>query len=247
MSGSGQRFDPSELRIPGEPELSVAERADALLAARDLESLSVEGVGPTEGFEDRVMAAIATQAAPRLVVRPSAAVRGGRAGAFLVAVRDSWGVATSGGRPVAVRAQAMAFVLLVVLATGTLASAGAIGVGGLLNPDRGSTPSVTPDATHGPTQPSTKPADGESAEPSETPGTNETAEPSETPEATDTGEPGKTPETETARPRETPRATEKPEPTETPEPAETPRATDDHGGGSGGGGSGSNDGSSGRG
>ena len=67
------------------------------------------------------MAAIAAEPAPRLVVKPATAVRGGRLGAFLVAVRESWAVAFSGGRPMAVRAQALAFVLLVVLAAGALA------------------------------------------------------------------------------------------------------------------------------
>ena len=76
MSGPIRRFDPSELSGGGEPEPSTAELADALAVARDLESLSAEpGVRPTAGFEDRVMAAIATEPAPRLVIRPGSAVR----------------------------------------------------------------------------------------------------------------------------------------------------------------------------
>lgn len=259
MSGPGRRFDPSELRIPGEPEPPVTERADALLSARELESVTAEGIHPTEGFEDRVMAAIATEPAPRLVLRPGSAVRGGRAGSFLIAVRDAWAVATSGGRPVGVRAQALVFVLLVVVAAGTLTSAAVIGVGGLLNADRGSAPTIEPETTLtptpvGPSQPSAEPTAGESAEPSETPGASDSAEPSETPEATDTSETGKTPATETQRETAAPRATETPEPTEgtegteppgpaeTPRPPETPRPTDGNGGSGGGGGSGSGDG-----
>ena len=256
MSGPGRRFDPSELRIPGEPEMPVAERADALLAARELESVTAEGIRPTDGFEDRVMAVIATEPLPRLVVRPGSAVRGGRLGAVLVAVRDAWGVATTGGRPVAVRAQALAFVLLVVVATGTLTSAAAIGVGALLDPDRGASPSREPATTIAPTTVGpTQPTEVESAEPSETPGETESAEPSETPEATDTTEPGQTPSAGTTHPTATPRAgetaeptetsdpgetaepTETPRPTGTPRPTETPRPTS----GSGGSGSGSGD------
>ena len=57
-------------------------------------------------------------------------------GAFFMTIRESWGVATTGGRPMAVRAQALAFVLLVVVATGTLTGVGAIGVGASARPKR---------------------------------------------------------------------------------------------------------------
>ena len=104
MSGPQRRFDPAELREPGEPDPSVAELADALAAARELEALASEaGIRPSDGFEDRVMAAIAAEPAPRLVAAPVSAVRGGRLGAFLVTIRESWAVAFSGwstdGRP----------------------------------------------------------------------------------------------------------------------------------------------------
>jgi hypothetical protein len=50
MSGPSRRFDPSELRTPGVTEPSVAELADALGAARELEALAAsEGIRPTEG------------------------------------------------------------------------------------------------------------------------------------------------------------------------------------------------------
>ena len=126
MSGTGQRFDPSELEVPGEPASAGAERADLLLAARALESVTADGVRPTDGFEDRVMAAIALEAAPKLVLRPGTGVRGGRAAVFLIAVRDAWGVAIGGGRPLGVRAQALAFVLLFVVAVGSVTGAATV-------------------------------------------------------------------------------------------------------------------------
>lgn len=236
MSGPIRRFDPSELVTPGESGPPASEQADAMLAARDLEVLAANDlIRPTEGFEDRVMAAIATEPAPKLVVRPASAVRGGRLGAFLIAVRESWGVASTGGRPTAVRAQALAFVLLVVLAVGTMTTVAAVGVGSFLT-NRGpgptdAAPSFQPVATESP-ESSEGPEASNSTEPSET------AEPSETPEATETAEPG-----ETEKPGETPRATRTPRPTRTPkpnqtaEPTETPEGSDDHGGGSSGGGS----------
>ena len=214
MTGPSRRFDPSELRIPGEPELTTAEQADAMLAARELESVaSAAVVQPTQGFEDRVMAVIATQPAPRLVARPSSAVRGGLIGSFLATIRDSWGVATTGGRPFAVRAQAVAFVLLVAVAATASAGVGAMGVGALLDRDRSPAPSVQPAPSDSAT-PSSQPS------PSPSPSIVPSASPS--PSATETAEPTETSESETARP------------TKTPKPGETPEGTDDHSGPGGG-------------
>ena len=101
MTGPMRRFDPAELREPGEPVPSQAEQADLLTAARELETAATatDAIRPTEGFEDRVMAAIALEPAPRVVIRPGSAVRGGRPAAFWLAIRDAWGIATTGGRP----------------------------------------------------------------------------------------------------------------------------------------------------
>lgn len=231
MSGPQHRFDPAELRIPGEPEPTLAEQADALATARDLEAIAQDaGIRPTAGFEDRVMAAIAAEPAPRLVVTPAGTVRGGLFGAFLLTVRQSWAVATAGGRPMAVRAQALAFVLLVVLAAGALTSVTALTVGALLGPN-GST--NVPDRSAIPTAPVETPS---VPAPSATPAP--TVQPTDTTGPTQTAEP-----TETAQPTETAR------PTRTARPTETPGASDDHGGGGGnsgpGGGGGSDDGSGG--
>jgi hypothetical protein len=240
MSGPGRRFDPSELRTSGEPggsQPSDVELAESLAVARELEALSIaDGIRPTEGFEDRVMAAIATEPAPRLVILPSSAVRGGRAGVFLVAIRDAWGVATSGGRPMAVRAQALAFVLLVVVAAGALTTATAVTVGGFLQRNDSPAPSVEPAPSVAPTPSApatqtTEPTPSESVEPSGSPEATETAEPTETPDAGETEKPNETP-----RSTKTPRPTDTPEPTETPDPSDTPEPTgsDDHSGSGGG-------------
>jgi hypothetical protein len=258
MSG-GRRFDASEIRVPGENDPTVAELASALAAARELEVLDTsDGIRPTDGFEDRVMAAVATQPAPRVAVRPGSAVRGGPVAAFLIAVRDAWGVASTGGRPFAVRAQALAFVLLVLVAVGSLAGAGAVTVGGLLSQHQTPAPSVGPDQTVGPTPigtplPSPTPTmtggPTSSPEVTETPGPGETGlpggtsnpgGPGETPKPGETARPTSTPRPgQTPRPTQTPRATETPRPTETPDPGDTPEPSDDHGSdGSGSGGPG---------
>jgi hypothetical protein len=245
VSGHRGWFDPSELRTlesgTAEPGTTDAELADALLIARELESLAAgEAIRPSDGFEDRVMAAIALEPAPRLVVRRPSAGRAGRVTAFLVAVGDAWRVASTGGRPAAVRAQALAFVLLVLLAAGALTTVTAVGVGALLQRNGQTTPSFTPAPTVGPTT-------SETAVPSESPDASDSPEPSETPEATEAAEgPGAiaTPKSaETAKPTATSRPTRTPRPTQTPhaedtqKPGETPNPTeiDDHGGGCGGG------------
>lgn len=244
MSG-GPRFDPSEIRAPGEGDSSVAELAGALAAARELEALATsDGIRPTDGFEDRVMRVIATQPPPRIAVRSGATVRGGRPAAFLLAVRDAWGIATTGGRPMAMRAQALAFVLLVFVAVGSLATAGAVTVGGLLGQHESPTPSLEPGPTvaptpAGPADPTPTFSDDPSAspEPTETPGPGETADPGG---AGETAKPGATPRPtatpkagETPRPTQTPRPTGTPQPTETPDPGHTPEPSDGHSGDTG--------------
>jgi hypothetical protein len=228
VTGPGRRFDPAELRTTGaagDAGPSDAELADALGVARELEALAAsDAIGPTDGFEDRVMLAIAREPAPRLVIGSASGGRGGRIGAFVASIGSAWGVATSGGRPIAVRAQALALVLLVAVTAGLLTTAGAITVGGLLNRGTAPSPTVLPTPSIIPT-----PTDSPSPAPSPTPS-------APTPTATPTDEAGETAEPgETARPGRTTRPTETAEPT----------GTDDHDGGGGNSGPGGGGGSSG--
>jgi hypothetical protein len=251
---TGRRFDVSEVGGAGTGDAppSDAELADALAIARELESLaSSDHSGPSSGFDDRVMAAIAGEAPPRFVVRPSSTGRAGVIGGLLLTVRQAWRVAFSGGRPLAVRAQAFALVAVVLLAAGLLTTATAVTVGGLLQARSTPAPSVAP----APTFPTTGPTVGPSVPPSSepTPSPTETAEPTDTAEPTETAEPG-----ETARPTSADGGSgdgggsiRTPEPGHTAEPTDGhsgggsdgsdggsgPSATDDHGGTSGGSGS----------
>ena len=202
MSDFGRRFDISEL---GEDEVAGNATAAELLAiARDLEAYArSDSVTLSGDFEDRVMAAIADEPPPRAV--------GSRGLLGIVAVvRDSWRLVWSPDRPVAVRAQALAFVLLAAVALGSLGSLAAVGVGALLAPD-GSAPTVQPAPVPTPS-PSVVPSPSPSPTPSVSPS------PSATPSAS---------------------PTETVEPTETPEAAETPEGTDDSSGSGSGSGSGS--------
>jgi hypothetical protein len=230
MSGPGRPFQPSELR----PELgagpSEAELAEATAMARALEDqAAIDRVVPSSDFEDRVMAAIAVEAPARLVVTSGRTMRGGVLAGFLLSLRDAWRVAAAPGRPFAVRAQALAFVLVAALAVGSMTAVVGVGAAAFLSSTPGPTP--TPVATPAPTAtPLPSPSQTESPSPSPT----ETAEPTETASPTETAEPTET-DRRTPRPTRTPRATETPEPTETAEPTET---GDDSGGGGGGGGHG---------
>jgi hypothetical protein len=230
MSDRRPRFDPEELRGGEGAPASDAELASALAAARALEaSVARDQVSPTDGFEDRVMAAIATEALPKAVVRPAGLVRGGRPAAFLAGVRDAWGVAMSGGRPLMVRAQAMSFVLLVVLATGSLTAVAAVGAAGIL-----SGPTADPSMSPAPTTvvptpssvvPSTAPSIGPSPWPS--PSDDDSAEPTESPEPGET--PGAGPEdlSHSAEPTRTPKPTKTPRPSASPDESDEPDESDD--------------------
>lgn len=240
MSGPGRRFDPSELDdLDGAP-LTDAEAAAMLAIARDLEGFAqATTVNPTPGFEDRVMTAVAAEAPPRPVAT------GGRIAGLVVAFRDAWRITWSGDRPLAVRAQAFALVLLVVVAVGSTTTLAAVGVSQVLRDD-GKPPTVQPSDglpspdDLGPTtapsglqepSPSMEPSDdpGDSAEPGES---TEPSEDLETPDATEDGggsggtaEPTRTPRP-TAKPTHTPEATDTQEPEGTDQPDDTPEPED---------------------
>ena len=212
-------FHPSELSGADGGDPTSAELGEAHATARAIESqLAAADVHPSTGFADRVMAAIAEEPQPQPAVAAGLALRRGRIGMLFGALADSWRVAFSGGRPLAVRAQAAAFVLVAILAAGSLGGIALVGAFDVLAPNR--SPSPPPSQVALPTP---SPTFG----PSETSQPTDTTEPTETPEASDTPEPSETKgPTRTARPGKTEHPNETPEPTE----------TDDHGEGSGGGG-----------
>ena len=174
MSEFGRRFDPSEL---GEVDVAAngdADAAELLAVARDLEAFArSESVTPSVDFEDRVMAAIADEPPPRAVAS------GGLLG-LVVVVRDAWRLALTGGRPLAVRAQALALVLLAAVALGSLGSLAVVGVGRLLGP-QAPVPTLRPAPVPSPS-PSTPPSPSPSPDPtsSATPSLTSTAGPTET-------------------------------------------------------------------
>ena len=121
-----------------------SESAELLLMARELERLDGGAIRPSDGFTDRVLGAIADEPLPRPMAVAGVAAREGRLGAMVAALRDTWHVAWSGGRPLAARAQAMAFVVLLVVAVGSVGAVTTVGAINVLFSTR-STPSVAPE------------------------------------------------------------------------------------------------------
>ncbi len=209
---------------PGDEERIAAEMA------RELESIgALPGVAPSDGFADRVMLAVAAEPLPQPVRAFRLALFGGHLRAAVASIGDAWRVAMSGFAPAAIRAQALALVLVVVVASVTVAGGVTVGALNLLAPQPTTVPGPSlpaPTRTEPVPERSEQPSatESQSAEPTQSSEPTESAEPTETAEPT---EPGKT-----AEPTETPDANETEQP-RTPTPQPTATGTDDHGGGSG--------------
>ena len=230
MSMNPGSFRPGELE-GADVAVTDAERAQSYAAARELEqAIGSEQFHPPAGFANRVMAAVATEPAPR----PAgflAPLQAGLGLAGLVAsVRAAWSIALNGvGRPVGARGLALAYVLAVLLVGASLTGAavyGAAGAMGLLAPDATPRPSlVAPRPTQAP-DPSS-----EASEPSGSEEPSGSIEPSGSPEATESLEPSASDHGQTSPP---PGATASPRESDDHGGATgSPGASDDHGGDSG--------------
>jgi hypothetical protein len=183
MTGPGRRFDPAELLDDG--TRTAAEVLDTADIARELELVAGRDAGAGEHFTDRVMAAIATEPTPQPTIAFGLALRAGRARAALGAIGDSFRVAFSGGRPLAVRGQALALVLVVLVGVLGTGGGAAIGAARLLAPDATPTPTPTQEPTPSPT-PEPLPSPTPSPSPTVSPTPTDTVEPTETAEPTGT-------------------------------------------------------------
>ena len=185
---------------------------------RDLEGVAaVADIRPPVGFVDRVMAAVAFEPLPQPARAFRVALLGGRLRPAVASLGDAWRVLGGGSRPLIVRAQALALVLVVTIGSLAIAGGATVGAIDLLS---AIAPVLPPPTTPVPAEPTASPSPTPS--PSSTPDTPPDASPdaSPTPVATETTRP---------TPTETPALTERPR-TATPRPT----ATDDNGGGSGG-------------
>jgi hypothetical protein len=170
MSDHGRRFEPAELADEAGDGLG-----DVVEIARDLEAYAEIGwAGPTSAFEDRVMAAIAGEPTPRLLAGTGP----------IATLRQAWRLAWTGGRPLAVRVQAMVLVLIAALVLGAGGSLAVVAASRVFTPpvDQSVAPTPTPPPSPTPTQgptpsPTASPDPSAKRSPSSV---TETAEPTET-------------------------------------------------------------------
>ncbi len=237
MASRRKRFRLDELANDG---AGLADQVELLGLARTLEWVAEDDdVIPHTGFSDRVMAALATEPAPRPVVAAIGAARARRPLAALAALRDLWRVAWTGGRPLAVRAPAMVLVSLMLLgsiAVGALGAGATLSVLGLHGDDSSPITSPAPSLNASPLVVAS-PTDELSESPSEL-SEPPSDEPSVSPDHSASPSPSPAPSTEqgagapapaprdTPRPTRTPDRTQAPEPTQTPDPTQTPESTD---------------------
>lgn len=201
-------------------------------AAAELERFArATDVAPRAGLAASIMGAIETEPTPAPLTALSAATRRRSAPAMVVALRDAWRVAWSGGRPVAIRLSAAMAVLVLVVTTGSVGGLAAVGAWTALQPAPTMTPSPSPDVVPvviPPAYPDPSPSAAPTrAAPSLSPAPTPKPTPSATPPPTPRPTVKSTPKP-TARP--TPRPTHHPEPTAMPQPTHHPDPTHDAGG-----------------
>jgi hypothetical protein len=153
---------------------------------RELEALTMTSPAPvSDGFADRVMLAIADEPLPQPVRAFGLALVGGHLRSAAAAVGDAWRTIASSPAPLAVRAQALALVLVVAVGSLAIAGGAAVGAFGLLDGNRSSPIPSGPPPSAAPS-----PSPSPDATPSPSPEVTETPEPTETPESTTTTKPG---------------------------------------------------------
>ena len=194
------------------------------------------GVSAPADFTERVMAAVRAEPLPEPARAFTVAIAAGRLRAAAGAVSDAWRVMTRGFAPVAIRAQALALVLVIAGLGVALAGGAAVGAMSVLSPQPRPSqplPNVAPPSASPPPSVSASSADSPLPTGGPTAEATGSASPSESPDPTETAEPTHT-EDHSGRGS---RATLAPG---------TSEPTDDHGGSSGSSDSGSGSGDSGR-
>ena len=161
------------------------------VVVREMEARSLVGsLVVSDGFADRVMAAIATEPLPRgtFLAGATGVLRG--ALAPFAAIYEAWRVSMTRGRPLLVRVQAFGLVLAMAFALGSAGALAAIGTGRWLAAERDDGPAVIP----GPTPPTTEGVLPPAASPTPTPTSEPLATDAPTPAAaaSATGRPGTT-------------------------------------------------------
>ena len=228
-----------------------AELAEAYAAARLLErAMPTDPVTRSGDFSDRVMAAVAQEPAPQPAGFLGALLAHLGPASFVASVRSAWATAAgAAGRPVQVRAAAMAYVLAVLVAAVSLTGVAAFGtagaIGGFLGRDGSSdpsglvsSPSPSPSVSDGvgpseSAEPSDSAEPSESAEPSGSVGPEDSLKPGETPRPTSSRAPGASPSpegsddhSESPSPSSSDASSGSGSPSNTPRPSDTPQPSE---------------------
>ena len=174
MSGRPRPFDPREISGPDAPAADT-EIAAALAAARSLESATaaVPVAEPRAELTDRIMAAIATEPAPRSIGILAALLDRPGPGSVVRSLRVAWTAGRRSGGPPLGRASALAYVAAVAVLAVSLSGVAAYGAAGAINGLLGPRDSQLPLTTPSPmplgspvVSPGESPEPGESVEPS---------------------------------------------------------------------------------
>jgi hypothetical protein len=116
--------------LPAHPSDEARLAADM---ARELDAMTASlAVLPSDGFADQVMLAIAEEPLPQPVWAFWLAMAGGHLRTAAAAAGDAWRTISSSPAPLAVRAQALALILVLLVGSLTLAGGAAVGAFDLL-------------------------------------------------------------------------------------------------------------------
>ena len=130
MTGRGGMSNPWEAD-PVMPADAVQMRS----AAAELEGFArATDIAARPGVSARIMASIAAEPTPAPLTALSDATRRRRLAAMVAALRDTWRVAWTGGRPAAIRLSAATAVVLLLAAVGSAGGLAAVGAWNALNP-----------------------------------------------------------------------------------------------------------------
>lgn len=174
MSLTPGTFRPEEIG-GADPPIRDGELAEAYGVARALEqAMPSDPIRSSSGFANRVMAAVAVEPAPQAAGFLAGFLAHPGLASLAASVRVAWSTAAgASGRPFGVRAAALAYVFVVLIAAVSVTGAAALGTAGAfgLLPDDGSPVPTEVVASPSPDQtervgPSGSPEPSESAEPS---------------------------------------------------------------------------------
>jgi hypothetical protein len=116
-------------------EVAPSDATQMRSAAAELERFArATDIAPRAGLSAQIMASLAAEPTPAPLTALSDATRRRRLAGMLAALRDTWRVAFTGGRPVAIRLSAAMAVVVLLATVGSVGGLAAVGAWSALNP-----------------------------------------------------------------------------------------------------------------